>query len=221
MAEKNSEKKVEQLAIPAPNIKMARIPIVGTSPLVMSSMSHKLKEMMKNQAAGSTARSKRTRTRKDFEKLFRDAAHVSEDGWYGIPATAFRQAMIDACRLVGFKMTHAKMSVFCEPDGFGAVDGKPLVRLIAGEPERHLDHGRNADGSVDVRMRPMWRKWEAAPLLRWDGDQFTEKDVANLLRRVGLQVGLLEGRHYSKKSAGQGWGCFDLKDVVESNEEVA
>lgn len=56
---------------------------------------------------------------------FEAAIHYSSDGWIVIPAPAFRCAMIDACRLVG-----AKISVFIEADGFDADDGTPLVRLM-------------------------------------------------------------------------------------------
>ena len=46
--------------------------------------------------------------------------------------------------------------------------------------------------------------------IRWDADQFTLDDVTNLLSRVGLQVGIGEGRPDSKNSAGMGWGLFEI-----------
>ena len=48
--------------------------------------------------------------------------------------------------------------------------------------------------------------------VRFDADQFTLTDVANLLMRVGMQVGIGEGRPFSKNSNGMGWGLFDLKN---------
>jgi hypothetical protein len=120
--------------------------------------------------------------------------------------------MISACRLVGFKMTLAKMSIFVEADGFDADDGTPLVKLIAGEPERMDAAVRNATGVIDIRSRPMWREWQADLRVRFDGDQFTLDDVANLLSRVGVQVGIGEGRPDSKASAGMGWGTFKLAE---------
>jgi len=35
--------------------------------------------------------------------------------------------------------------------------------------------------------------------------------VTNLLSRVGMQVGIGEGRPFSKNSAGMGWGTFELE----------
>jgi hypothetical protein len=46
-------------------------------------------------------------------------------------------------------------------------------------------------------------------------DQFTHQDVANLMTRVGLQVGLGEGRPDSKNSAGMGWGLFQIEGMDE------
>jgi hypothetical protein len=110
-------------------------------------------------------------------------------------------------------MTLAKLSLFVIQDGFDRVDGTPLVKITKGQP-RYVEHMvRLETGVADIRPRPMWNPgWEAKVTLRWDGDQFSIDDVANLLQRVGSQVGLLEGRPDSKNSAGCGWGTFTVKD---------
>jgi hypothetical protein len=48
--------------------------------------------------------------------------------------------------------------------------------------------------------------------VRFDADQFTLRDIANLLLRAGMQVGVGEGRPDSKKSCGMGWGTFEIKE---------
>ncbi len=128
-----------------------------------------------------------------------------------MPAAALRNACIDVCRMVGFKMTHARMSVFVEADGFDRVDGQPLVKLIAGPPERTEMATRNATGVADIRIRPMWREWRLNVVIRFDADQFTASDVANLISRAGEQVGLGEGRPFSKSSNGLGFGTFRIE----------
>jgi hypothetical protein len=135
--------------------------------------------------------------------------HISTQGWCGVPAGAFRQAMISACRLVGFKMTLAKLSLFVIADGIDKVDGIPLVKF-EGTPERVDMAVRNATGVADIRVRPMWREWTMSLTIRYDGDQFTAQDVTNLLSRVGMQVGIGEGRPDSRESAGLGWGTFEI-----------
>ena len=202
----------EVVTIKAPNIQMATFNLVGTAPFVMNKFSRKAREEMHaNQAAGSQAKSKKKREPKDFDAAYEQAFHRSEDGWIGIPAPSFRAAMIDACRLVGFKMTLAKQAVFIVHDGLDADEGTPLVKLEAGEPEKYESLVRNATGVPDIRVRPMWRRWGAQLTVRFDADVFSRNDVANLLARAGLQVGVGEGRPFSKNSAGQGWGTFELR----------
>ena len=165
---------------------------------------------MAKMEAGSTANKSRAKPARDFDEDMRNAMHMSEEGWQGIPAGAFRNAMISACRLVGFKMTLAKLSVFVEADGIDKVDGIPLIRF-EGTPERHEMAARVGIDGTDIRIRPMWRKWEADLRIRFDADQFTLTDIANLLERVGMQVGIGEGRPDSRSSAGLGWGTFAVK----------
>ena len=200
------------VTIKAPNIKTAMFKIEGTAPYVQLKFSQKAKEMMMDKmAAGGTAKGKKVREARDFNADYEAAMHVSEEGWHGIPAAAFRNAMISACRLVGFAMTLAKLSVFIEADGLDATEGTPLVK-ITGNPVRLDMAVRNATGVADIRVRAMWKKWSAPVRVNYDADQFTETDVTNLLMRVGIQVGIGEGRHDSKsnKSAGMGWGTFKI-----------
>ena len=203
----------QSVVISAPNLKVAIFKIVGTAPYVQARFSQKAMHMMaEKMMAGSTAKGKKVRSARDFDDDFEQAKHVSTEGWIGIPASAFRQAMISACRLVGFKMTLAKLSVFVEADGFDKVDGIPLIKLDGPPPKKCEMAVRNATGVADIRVRPMWESWGANVRIRYDADQFTVTDVSNLMHRVGMQVGIGEGRPDSKSSAGLGWGVFKLAD---------
>ena len=200
----------QSVTIKPANIQTAEFSIKGTAPYVQARFSGKaMQAMMTKMAAGSTASKSRAKPARDFDDDYRQAMHISTEGWYGIPAGAFRQAMISACRLVGFKMTLAKLSVFVHADGFDKIDGIPLIRL-EGTPERTDMAVRNATGVADIRVRPMWREWSAKVRVKYDADQFTLQDVTNLMQRVGMQVGIGEGRPDSRESAGLGWGTFDL-----------
>ena len=200
-----------RVVIEPPKIGVASIRIVGIAPYVQHKFSKKAREqMMAKQRQGDQAKKERKREAKDFEQVYKDAMHVSCEGWIGIPAPSFRNAMISACRLVGFKMTHAKLSVFIEADGFDVDDGTPLVRII-GEPRVHESYVRNDTGVADIRWRPMWEKWSAVVRIRFDLNQFSAPDIVNLLARAGLQVGIGEGRPDSKNSAGMGWGIFEIE----------
>lgn len=210
-----------EIKISAPNIREAKFLIRGTAPLVVHKFSAKAKAMIRQkQEAGSLANKGKSKSAKDFEEVFQGARHISTEGWDGIPAAAFRAGIISACRLVGFKMTLAKLSIFVAADGFDKTEGTPLVRILSpAEPERNESMVRLATGVCDISVRPMWRIWGAELRIQYDADQFTADDVRNLLARVGAQVGVCEGRPDSKSSAGCGWGTFEL--VTELGEEFA
>jgi hypothetical protein len=201
---------ISTVQITAPKIHTAEFHIVGTAPFIQLRFSEKAINAMKEKhEAGSQATKKKAKSARDFTEDFKQAQHVSDEGWNGIPAAAFRNGMISACRLVGFKMTLAKLSVFILPDGFDKVDGVPLIK-IKGKPESHLMHARNATGVCDLRVRAKYWPWSAVVRVQYDADQFSATDAANLMTRVGTQVGIGEGRPDSKMSAGMGWGTFKL-----------
>lgn len=202
--------KVVTTTIKPPRMLTATFQIVGTEPLMTARFSKKA-ELMAKMAEGKSAASKKVRDARDFNQDAEDAAYRSEEGWYGVHAASFRNALISACRLVGFKMTLAKLSLFVEADGYDIRDSTPLVKIDAPAYEVSTMHVRNATGVVDVRARPMWRPgWQMRLKIRWDADQFTVDDITNLLLRVGYQVGIAEGRPDSKSSAGLGYGLFDV-----------
>ncbi len=200
----------ETIRITEPKLRSAAITIRGVSPYVQHAFSEKQRKQMEDtQRAGQQAKTRKVREAKDFHAVYEAAKHLSKQGWCGIPAPAFRNAMISACRLIGFKMTHAKLSVWVEADGIDAQDGTPLVK-IAGTPRIHEAVARNATGVADIRWRPMWEEWGAVVRVTWDEDQFSATDVMNLMLRAGLQVGIGEGRPDSPNSNGLGWGRFEV-----------
>jgi hypothetical protein len=205
------KKSEENITIKAPAINSAKFKIVGTAPYVQLRFSEKaINTMIAKHKAGSQANKKKAKGARDFDEDFKQSMHVSTEGWTGIPASAFRNGLISACRLVGFKMTLAKLSLFVGEDGFDVVDAIPLIK-ITGEPEPLIMHARNATGVCDIRVRAKFWPWSAELNVNFDSDQFATQDVANLLLRVGTQVGIGEGRPDSRMSAGMGWGTFRLE----------
>jgi hypothetical protein len=212
MAKKSTTKKAAEgtLIVASPNLHSSRFHIFGTSPYVQNKFSGtKMDKMLATQQA-TKGTSRKAREPRDIEADYLGAIYRTKGGKYGIPAPAFRCALISACRVAGLVMTKAKLSIFCIADDFDEDDGMPLVHLIAGEPECTKMPVRLESGVASIAIRPMWRDWEAEVQLQWDADQFSEQDVANLLERAGQQVAVGEGRHDSKKSNGMGWGTFSL-----------
>ncbi len=199
------------LEVAPPKFEIAEFEVVGSTPYVQHKFSSKgRKKMRDQQELGSQGKKGKKRDPRNFQADYEEAQYKFEDGGHGIPAAAFRAAMISACRLVGVKMTLTKMAIFVLPDGYDKDDHLALIRITKGKPQYREDVVRNQTGVCDIRARPMWAEgWKAKVRIRFDSDLFKVQDVANLLMRAGMQVGIGEGRPDSKESAGMGWGLFD------------
>lgn len=209
-------------SIPAPAFRVAIFEIVGTAPLVIHRFSKKIKEQMKQKMEeGKSASSKKNRESKKTDDLFSESRYISKEGWDGFHAGAVRNGLISACRLVGYKMTLAKMSLFVIADGVDAAEPQiPLVRIY-GKAIKQEDMARVETGQPYVTVRAAYHQWSAKLKIRWDADQFSLADVTNLLARVGMQVGIGEGRPDSKNSCGMGWGTFEIQSKANDDETHA
>lgn len=201
-----------EVSIAAPNFQTAEFSIKGTAVLVIHRFSKKTKEQMKDKMeTGKSASSKKVRTAKLTDDSFFESRYISAAGWDGFHAGSIRNALISACRLVGFKMTLAKMSLFVIADGVDKEEPQiPLIRILGAKPVKQEDMARVETGQPYVTVRAAYHDWSAKLKIRWDADQFSLADVSNLLSRVGMQVGIGEGRPDSKNSAGMGWGTFEI-----------
>lgn len=207
-----ADKKQVSISIKAPNMQVAEFECVGNAPLVVHRFSHKAQnQMLEKMEKGSLSKKGKTHEAADLDQIYKNSAYFSKDGWMGFNASAVRNSLISACRLVGFKMTIAKLSVFAIQDGWDKDEPQiPLIRIYG--KARRLDMRGNVEtGQAYMTIRPCWDEWSCKVRIRYDADQFTVADIANLLSRVGAQVGWGEGRPDSKKSAGMGWGTFDVK----------
>lgn len=205
------------VTIKPPNFGFAEFNIAALKgvPLVVHRFSAKTQAQMKQKMEiGKAASSKKgNREAKDTDDIYREARYIHKDGWDGFNASSIRKAMISACRLVNFKMTLAKLSIFVEADGVDEIQPQISLIRIYGEPTKQEDMARVSTGEPYVTVRPAYHDWKAKIRIRFDADQFTLEDVTNLMARVGLQVGVGEGRPDSKNSAGMGWGLFKIEEA--------
>jgi hypothetical protein len=208
------------ITVTPPKIHELHVTLEGDAPLVIQRFSEKQRQVVQEgQMAGSTKRGKKVREPKDFEALYEAAKYISLPdangvSFLGMAAAAFRSSMISACRTVDFPMVRAKLALFIKPDGFDKFDRTPLVRIY-GEPHMWVGPVRNASGVIDLRSRPMWDPpWFIKLVVLYDSEMFTNTDVANLLARAGVQVGVGEGRHDSKQSNGMGFGLWHLQPEI-------
>lgn len=205
------------VVIEAANIVVATVRVQGTAPYVQARFSKRGDVMAGMSEPRAQRKGKNARAPRDFDADFVGAQHRFGEGGHGQPTSAYVSAMVAACRTVGMMMTHAKAAgIKVRADGVDVEDGTPLVRLVSPRPpERSELAVRNANGSIDIRVRPMWREWYADLRIEYDADMITATSVVNLLDRAGRQIGIGEGRPFSKNSTGMGWGTFTV--VQEGN----
>jgi hypothetical protein len=204
----------ESVTIKAPKIATAQFRIRGTAPLVIHRFDAKIQKKFADKIEqGSTPKGKTKHEAKSLESICEAAKYYGETKgvrWEGFNASSIRAGMISACRLVGYKMTLAKLSLFVVEDGRDLENPLyPLIRIY-GESRQTEMIARTETDVAMLTVRPMYFPWEASIRIRFDSDQFKLQDVTNLLARVGEQVGIGEGRPDSKNSAGMGWGTFEI-----------
>ena len=200
-----------KVVITPPKMARAKVTIQGTAPYLQNRFSSENRDkMLATQKEGSAAkRTRKAKAPKDFEKIYKASMHVAREGWCGIPATALRNAMIDACRLTEMDMVRAKMCIFVIAQGLDSENLEPLVK-IDGEPKMHIERVKVGINSTDLAARAMFENWSSTFEIEWDDDVFKAQDIVNLLARAGWQVGIGAGRPLSKMSGGTGKGTFKV-----------
>lgn len=203
-----------KLVVSAPNFQTYTFSCKGLTPYMQNAWSAKaIKQMLDAMARGDGEGDvKVKRPPKDFAAAYKGAFHRSTDGWVGIPCSAIRAALIAACRAANLHMTQMKQAIVdVEPDGFDAITGQGLIRLIAKkQPECNQLPVRLKNGGTDIHPRPLWRNWAFEVRITVDEDMVNRVNLVNLLVRAGRQVGIGEGRPMSPKSHGLGFGVFVL-----------
>lgn len=211
-AQKKGKEVVEKIVITPPDMRVVFFKITGIRPYAQQRFSYEaMRAMIETQEAGSTNQKGKKRDPKDFDKLFKSSIHRDKEGKCGIPCMAVVKSIVSACKLVGFYMTVAKISISPIPDSYDAVDGVGLF-LLSSEPSRRDMGVTLPNGKMDIAPKPVWAPgWTARVGLEYDAGQFTASDLYNLMLRAGLQCGIGAGRPDSKKSAGIDYGRFSVE----------
>lgn len=187
------------------------IPIVGLTPLIPHQWAEKAKRMMRDKQFGKT---QQKREPKNMEEEAEAAIYRLADGRAGMPATAFKGAMVAACRFFsGIPMTEGRLLIFVEgegPDQLVPVRGEEVIRE---------DMPRNATGVVDLRYRTALlagvegvEPWRADISISFPPRLISAESIVNLLDASG-RVGVGDWRPGSPKSNTGTYGTYRIDDV--------
>lgn len=205
------------IVIPNPGFATVRIGIESVSPLLVHNWSEKAKRMIRHKQFGKARLPKEAKDPvEDFEaSLYRDAKAQTQ---YGLPAGAFKAALVDAGALIEPKMVkRLKVAFHLLADGADASSGQPII-YITGQPEMHEAFPRISMGTTDLRYRAIFHQWGAVLAIRYNKLLITGEQIVNLVNLAGQTMGVGEWRPSSPRSR---TGTYGLWSVVQSEEEAA
>lgn len=187
------------IELPALNIGLMEVTLVGDSPLIVHAWSSKAKrEMLDKQMKAAKGAKEAKNPTKDFE----DSMYRLADGGYGFPSVAFKAAAVTAgTSVAGITKVQARQAFHVlgeDADIKGAFEGSlsrvNLVRIEGGKPQMREDMVRVGMGTADLRYRAEFPDWWARILVRYNANVLSEAQILNLLNTGGFAVGVGEWR---------------------------
>jgi len=192
-----------------------RVPIIGTSPLIVHNFSEKSKRQMLEAQQGKKSVKQIRDPEAEYEAAFYRIAREDDVDGYGVPVTAFKAATVGAARFYGksVKMTELRQFVFMR-GVLTKADPQQLVE-IQGEPHMREDIVRlgGMSRSADLRYRPEFTEWSTVLTVTYVTTSLSRSSVLSLIDAGGLGIGVCEWR--PEKRGEFGTYCIDQSKGVE------
>lgn len=173
-----------------------RVPIVGTSPLLMHRFSEKAKRLMLDNMQGRPT----PKTPKDPQAEYEAAFYRTKSGDYGFPVVAFKSATVGGARFYGSAVTMTALRQFLFMRGEPGDDGQQMA-VIDGEPIMREDVVRIGKGT-DLRYRPQFTEWATTLDVTFISSVLSRQSVVSLIDAGGMGVGVGEWRPERKGDFG-------------------
>lgn len=201
-----------QIAIAPVRFSVLTLNIISKSGLICHAYSEKTrKQMQDKQSSGSRAAPREKRNpQEEYEACF----YKLEDGSYGFPCNAFKQAAVRAAKMTGIAMTDARQMFFILPDGRDVQRQIDCVRII-GEPTMRTDEVRIQGSAMDLRYRPEFTSWSVNLTIEYDLDNISPDAISSLVYRAGLTVGVGDWRPEKNGDFGR-WKVGELAVNLEN-----
>lgn len=182
-----------------------QVPIVGISPLIMSRFDEKSIRQIEESAPGKAKQGKK-KVETPEEQYASSIYYLSDGKSYGMPAGAFKAAMVRAAQVVYDKQL---------------VKTRTLFRIIADDPEANMvkingDCRMRNDmvrvGGMNKVAAPRYRaefpSWSAVLTVQYVAGQLSEEEIVSYINAAGFCCGVGEWR--PEKSASGSFGMFQV-----------
>jgi hypothetical protein len=184
--------------------------IRGMTPLIQHAWSEKALRQIREKHAGKKTRDREVR---DPAAEGEAATYYTEDGQYGIPAMAFKSALITAAHKdIGLEKTLLRKALFVH-----CRDANGVLVMDCEDPVIREDCVRVGAGSADLRYRPEFREWSVQVTMTFDAELLRPDDIVNLVNRAGFGCGIGEWR----PEKGGEYGRFEVDSAVAVQQEAA
>lgn len=196
----------EVLEIRPIEIKVAKIRIIGDTPLIMHAWSEKAKrEMLEKQM--KVTKSKAREAKNPVEDFIRSMYWLSpmpkdmtieaydkaieEGARFGFPITAFKQAAISAA----YRMGWAKDKMSLRGAFFIDGDENQMLEIKSDKPVMREDMVKVGMGTADIRYRGEFPNWSADITIKFNANgQYTLEQIINIINAGGYVCGVGEWR---------------------------
>ena len=181
-------KKTQEISfqIPAPNIKLMKVRIQGTAPLIFHKWDEKAIKMILDK---QMKKAQKGRDVRDPEKEYENSFYYDSNKNIAFPARNIKQAIVGSARfLQGLPMTILRGSIFVVGDKDGMIPVKYKKKTM------RQDMVTVGMGSADIRFRGQLDDWEMEFIIKFDADILSAEQTLNLLQRAGFSQGLGEWR---------------------------
>lgn len=179
------------------------VAIVGLTPVIPHRWSEKALNQMRAKQQGAARQRPEPKNPEEEARASCYWLDV-EQTQPAMPATAFKGAIVSACRFFQApSMVEAKTLFFVE----GLTVGADQLVPIRGTGVMREDTPRNANGVADLRYRLVFMPWEADIHIRYPRGYITRESVVALLDAAG-RVGVGDWRPGAPKSNTGTYGTF-------------
>lgn len=168
------------------------VPIIGVSPFLAHRFSEEAQESIAVAQSGAHRGKKPPRAP---EREFELAQYRTPDDRHGVPAAAFKRAVVAAVRYVeGLTMTRV--------EGALQIPGSILPFAEHSEPVMQADRVVIGRGTTSIAYRARYDEWSVQVPVRFQEDVISPEQLANLFQIAGFSVGVGDWRPACKGSFG-------------------